>query len=118
MPWTKVARTNMKVVARNKLTTSNTRQLEPVTTSQPTDEEATDEVVDGKGSIRFALPSAYGNRTRSKWGRRLLTRAKRKQANFSMWEEVKKKWREYQEASKTKAVQQEVEQISETVNLM
>ena len=64
------------------------------------------------------LPSAHGNRTTSKWRRRLLTRAKRKQANFSMWEEVKKKWRDHQEASKTKADRQEVEQISETVNRM
>ena len=32
MPWTDVARTNMKVAARNKLTTRNARQLEPAAT--------------------------------------------------------------------------------------
>ena len=65
-PWTEVVQTKTKVAARNKLTTSNTRQLEPVATSQSTVKRATSEVVEGKGRTRFALPSAHSNKTTSK----------------------------------------------------
>ena len=81
----------MKVAARNKLTTSNTRQLEPVTTLQPTVEQTILEVVEGKGKIRFAPPSAHDNKTTSKWRRKLGNRLKRKEASSTMWHEVEAK---------------------------
>ena len=83
---------NMKVAARNKLTTSNMRQLEPVATPQATVKQATSEVVEGEGRIRFALPLAHGNKTTRKWRRKLGNRSKRKQASSTMWHEVKIKW--------------------------
>ena len=84
MPWTEVGQMNTKVVARNKLTTSNAGKLEPAATSQPTEQQASDHMVEGKGRIRGTLSSAHGNRTTSKWKRKLGNRSKRKQINSTM----------------------------------
>ena len=84
-PWTEVVQTKTKVAARNKLTTSkNARQLEHVATSQPTEQQASDHMVEGKGRIHGTLSSAHGNRTTSKWKRKLGNRSKRKQINSTM----------------------------------
>ena len=82
MPWTEVAQTNMKVEPRKKLTAGIMRKLEPraTATSQPTDMQETEEIIEGKGTIRFAIQSA----PTSKWKRRLNKHTKRKQSDYSM----------------------------------
>ena len=64
------------------------------------------------------LPSANGNKVTSKWRRKIGNRSKQKEANSSMWQAVEEKWQAYQDSRKTKAVRQEVKQISKVVNLM
>ena len=118
MPWNEVARMKKKVNPRKKLTAS-CRKLEPRTaaTLQPA-VQAPKQIIEGKGRIRFALQANTGNRTASKWKRKLGNRLKKKQASSTMWHDVDTKWYAHQETLKTKAVHQEVEQISEVVNLM
>ena len=88
MPWTEVARTNTKVNPRKKLTASG-RKLEPrITATLQPQVQATKEILDGKGMIRFALQADQNNRTSSKWKRKLGNRAMRKQASTTMWQEV------------------------------
>ena len=119
MPWTEVARMNMKVNPRKKLTAGNARKLEPraAATLQPEVQE-TEEIIDGKGIICFAIQSDQGNRTTSKWRRKLSNRSKRKQASSTMWHEVDTKWKAHKDSIKINAVRQEVEEISDVVNLM
>ena len=99
----------MEVEPRRKLTAGIARKLQPRVTAtlQPTDVQETEKIVTGKGTIRFALQLA----PTSKWKRRLNKHTKRNQADSSMWKEVEDKWQVHQEASKKRAVRQEVEQI-------
>ena len=75
----------------------------------PTEQQVSDHVVEGKGSIQFELPSANGNKVSSKWRRKFDNQSKWKEANSSMWQAVEEKWKAYQEARKTRVVCQEVE---------
>ena len=113
-----MARINKKVNPRKKLTTSG-QKLEPRTTatSQP-EAQTPEQTVEGKGRIRSTLQQNTGNRTTSKWKRKLGNRLKKKQASSTMWHDVDTKWNAHQETLKTKAICQEVEQISKVVNLM
>ena len=109
---------NTKVNPRKKLTAS-CQKIKPRTTatSQP-EVQANKEISEGKGMICSVIQADQSNRTSSKWKRKLGHRAKRKQASTTMWHEVDTKWNAHQETIKTKAVFQEVAQISEVVNLM
>ena len=72
MPWTEVARMNMKVNPRKKLTAGNTRKLEPRATAiSQSDLQETEEMMEGKEIIHFAIQLAQGNRTTSNWKRKL-----------------------------------------------
>ena len=67
------------------------------------------------------LPLAHHNKITSKWKGKLGDRTKRKEDNFSMWQAVEEKWEARQAKTKVNratSTRQEVEKISEVVNLM